>query len=145
VTDDYRQILNAIAAYCYAVDKSDWEILKRAYYSGTKHTNATGDVVDGVDAFIAYRKSKEPDELRELLHTPSNIMVDIDGDRASSTSNWSYLGRTDPDAEWKILSLGAYEDQFIRLDCGWRFAERRIISFRRADARTWTERAGAQP
>jgi SnoaL-like domain len=144
MSDDSREILNAMAAYSYAVDNSDWTILERAYYAGTKHINATGDVVTGIDEFISYRKAKEPDELRELLHVPANVLLDIDGDRAASTANFMYLGRADPDAEWKILSLGAYKDEFVRLDIGWRFAVREIVSFRRVDARTWAAFPGSE-
>jgi SnoaL-like domain len=137
MSDDYREIVNAMSAYSYAVDKSDWKILERAYYDGTRHINATGDVIVGISAFVQYRQSKEPDELRELLHVPANLLVDIDGDRATSLANFMYLGRTDPEAPWTILSLGAYRDEFIRLDIGWRFAVREIVSFRMKDARTW--------
>jgi hypothetical protein len=137
MSDDYREIVNAMSAYSYAVDKSDWKILEWAYYEGTKHINATGEVINGISAFVKYRQSKEPDELRELLHVPANLLVDIDGDRATSLANFMYLGRTDPQAPWTILSLGAYRDEFIRLDIGWRFAVREIVSFRTKDARTW--------
>jgi hypothetical protein len=137
MSEDYREIINAMSAYSYAVDKSDWKILERAYYEGTKHINATGDVINGIADFVKYRQSKEPNELRELLHVPANLIVDIDGDRATSLANFMYLGRTEPEAEWTILSLGAYQDEFIRLDVGWRFAVREIVSFRNKDARTW--------
>jgi hypothetical protein len=137
VSEDYREIVNAISAYSYAVDTSDWTILERAYYEGTTHINATGDVINGIAEFVKYRQSKEPDEPQELLHVPANLLVDIDGDRATSTANFIYLGRTDPEAPWSILSLGAYQDEFIRLDIGWRFAVRHIISFRHTNARTW--------
>jgi hypothetical protein len=136
-SDDYREIVNAISAYSYAVDTSDWIMLERAYYEGTKHINANGDVVNGIAAFVKYRQSKEPSELRELLHVPANLLIDIDDDHATSLANFIYLGRTAPDAAWTILSLGAYRDEFIRLDIGWRFAVREIISFRTKDARTW--------
>ena len=137
MSDDYGAIVNAMSAYSYAVDKSDWKILERAYYEGTRHINADGVVITGISEFVKYRKSKEPDELREFMHVPANLLLDIDGDRASSLANFVYLGRTAPDAEWTILSLGAYRDQFIRLDEGWRFAVREIVSFRTKDARTW--------
>ena len=42
-----------------------------------QHINATGDVITGISAFVKYRQSKEPDELRELLHVPANLLVDI--------------------------------------------------------------------
>jgi hypothetical protein len=137
MSDDYREIVNAMSAYSYAVDKSDWTILERAYYEGTRHINADGAVVNGISEFVRYRQSKEPGELRELLHVPTNLLLDIEGDRATSLANFLYLGRTDPQAPWTILSLGAYQDEFIRLDIGWRFAVREIVSFRTKDARTW--------
>ncbi len=137
MSDDYREIVNAMSAYSYAVDKSDWTILERAYDENTRHINADGEVITGIAAFVEYRQSKEPDELRELLHVPANLLVDIEGDRATSLANFMYLGRTDPQSQWTILSLGAYRDEFIRLDIGWRFAVREIVSFRTKDARTW--------
>jgi hypothetical protein len=134
---DYREILNAMAAYSYAVDRSDWPMLERAYYDGTRHVNATGEVIEGIAAFVDYRRAKEPHELREILHVPANVLVDIDGDRASSVANFVYLGRPASEQPWAILSLGAYQDEFVRLDVGWRFAVRKIVSFRYSDARTW--------
>jgi hypothetical protein len=137
VSDDYCAIVNAMSAYSHAVDKSDWKILERAYYEGTRHINADGLVITGISAFVKYRKSKEPDELREFMHVPANLLLDIDGDRANSLANFVYLGRTAPEAPWAILSLGAYLDQFIRLDAGWRFAVREIVRFGTKHSRTW--------
>ena len=136
--DDYRGILNAIAAYSHAVDRGDWSIIHRAYDDQTQHVNADDVTVLGVDAFIEYRKHRETFQGKDVLHIPYNLLVDIDGDSATCLSNWTYLVKAPAVDRWDISAVGVYDDTFRRTDQGWRFATRKIHNFAKVDPRTWT-------
>jgi hypothetical protein len=128
--DDRADIMNTFAAYSIAIDQSDWSLMGRAYDSESTHINAEGAEVHGLDAFVAYRTRKEPHEHKDILHIPFNVLLEVNGDRAKSISNFLYLGRSEGSPTWEILSAGMWQDDLRRVDDGWRFATRRIHSFR---------------
>lgn len=135
---DVAGVMNAIAAYSHAVDRSDWSIIDRAYDANTRHVNADGDVVEGRDDFVEYRKRREQYQELNVLHVPFNTMVDVDGDAAYSLTNWLYLHPSKSVVGgWDITLAGLYEDDFHRTDAGWRFATRRIHSFAHVEPNRW--------
>jgi hypothetical protein len=54
-------------------------------------------------------------------HLPTNIVLDIDGDRATA---WSSVLYVIPGAEPRIAFLGQYDDAIRRVDGVWRFERR---------------------
>jgi uncharacterized protein (TIGR02246 family) len=66
-----------------------------------------------------------PAEHERSYHHVTNCTIAVDGDRATSSSRWSNVGR---DAEDRpvVQMAGHYEDAFVREDGRWRFASRAI-------------------
>ncbi|WP_187369264.1 nuclear transport factor 2 family protein [Baekduia soli] len=70
-------------------------------------------------------------ELEELLttfgvdgrHVTSDFIIEVDGDRATSSSHLIYL---DVDAGFKVAIFGIYADELVRTDEGWKFSARRL-------------------
>jgi uncharacterized protein (TIGR02246 family) len=57
------------------------------------------------------------------LHLVDNVVIDVDGDRATAQSTWVYITRDFSDNP--VLSLiGHYEDVLTRTEAGWRFLRR---------------------
>jgi ketosteroid isomerase-like protein len=57
------------------------------------------------------------------LHLVDNVVIEVDGDRATAQSTWVYITRDFSDNP--VLSLiGHYEDVLARTAAGWRFQRR---------------------
>ena len=62
-------------------------------------------------------------EGHRTYHTTSDIVIDIDGDTARSSSKWQHIIRGEQD-EPVIWHLGHYDDRLRRTPQGWRFTRR---------------------
>jgi 3-phenylpropionate/cinnamic acid dioxygenase small subunit len=59
-------------------------------------------------------------------HVVSSMRVTADGpDRARGRTYWRYYGQTD--AVPQLLTMGHYDDEFVRSADGWRIAKRTIV------------------
>jgi hypothetical protein len=77
---------------------------------------APDDFIEGQGAILAAFKSRPA---RTTRHICANIRVDVDGDRATATSQiLLFTGHEAP-------KVGSYADKFTRTADGWRFVERR--------------------
>lgn len=60
-------------------------------------------------------------------HVFGNIVISVDGDRASARTQWSFIVPSDSgDPRW--MYLGHYDDQFIRRDGSWFFLRREAFT-----------------
>jgi hypothetical protein len=61
-------------------------------------------------------------------HLNLNIVIDVDGDHATVTSD---VVKLDPiegkRLEYRIATMGRYEDELVRLDGRWQFKSRRVV------------------
>jgi 3-phenylpropionate/cinnamic acid dioxygenase small subunit len=57
-------------------------------------------------------------------HVVSTVAVDTNGDRANGRAYWRYYGQTDDTPQ--LLTLGQYDDEFVRTETGWRLRRRTI-------------------
>jgi 3-phenylpropionate/cinnamic acid dioxygenase small subunit len=58
-------------------------------------------------------------------HVVSTTAADVDGDRATGRTYWRYYGRTDETPQ--LLTMGQYDDEFVRTSGGWVLRRRSII------------------
>jgi len=61
------------------------------------------------------------------FHVMTNEQIEIDGDRASSTTKWLYLTPADDNSP-KLTYLGHYDDEFVRENGQWKFLRRQSKS-----------------
>lgn len=72
--------------------------------------------------------------LKGCSHNTTNIIIEIDGDEARSSSRvmaWHWFHRVDGDdyAQTDLLAIGGYQDRLRRTPDGWRIYERRGVNF----------------
>jgi uncharacterized protein (TIGR02246 family) len=58
-------------------------------------------------------------------HLVSNIEVDVDGDRATAVSRWTFIERGEFGAPTPTIA-GVYRDQLVREDGQWKFKRRDV-------------------
>jgi uncharacterized protein (TIGR02246 family) len=57
-------------------------------------------------------------------HVVSTVAVAVDGDRAVADSYWQFY--VDTVSAPRLQLMGAYHDELVRTDAGWKLAHRRI-------------------
>jgi uncharacterized protein (TIGR02246 family) len=60
-------------------------------------------------------------------HVVTNVVIQIDGDKATSTASWIELNRGNPAHQAQVGAFGHYEDQFIKSHGSWLFAKRKVV------------------
>jgi ketosteroid isomerase-like protein len=116
--DDARAIERLIIDYAAHNDAGDWDAVAALYVPEGRMSRPTApdDFIEGSDAILAAFKSRPA---RTTRHICANIRVDVDGDRATATSQiLLFTGHEAP-------KVGSYADKFTRTADGWRFVERR--------------------
>ena len=73
-----------------------------------------------------------PDGTPRTKHVITNVVIDVDGDRARSRCYATVFQQTDV-LPLQPIASGRYVDQFERVDGTWRFADRLITGFLHGD------------
>jgi ketosteroid isomerase-like protein len=116
--DDARAIKRLIIDYAAHNDAGDWDVVAALYVPEGRMSRPTApdDFIEGPVAILAAFKSRPA---RTTRHICANIRVNVDGDRATATSQiLLFTGHEAP-------KVGSYADKFTRTADGWRFVERR--------------------
>ena len=61
------------------------------------------------------------DDPEDAVHLFHNIEIEVDGDRATAKSLWTYLRPGENGYPPQVLMFGRYQDVLVRTDAGWRF------------------------
>jgi 3-phenylpropionate/cinnamic acid dioxygenase small subunit len=69
-----------------------------------------------------------PDGTPRTKHVVTNVVIEVDGDRATARSYATVLQQTDV-LPLQPIASGRYVDRFERVDGRWRFADRLISGF----------------
>lgn len=120
---DELAIRSLAAAYTDAVNRRDGVGMAAVYApEGELHSPAAGAPVVGIDKLAKrFRRLVEVD--REFLFQMTHSgVVEIDGDHAQA--RWWFSELKKPAGMGYEYILGTYQDDVVRLDCGWRFAKR---------------------
>jgi hypothetical protein len=121
-----QAIAELVHRYALALDRKDWALLDRCFTP---------------DARLDYRSAGGPagayhPELRKWLvqvlepipvmqHLVSNLVIELDGDRARATVYGVNVNRMGPDESGPNLVCGGiYHDRLVKGEDGWRFCER---------------------
>lgn len=126
---DRLEIQDLLARYTYAVDTQDWDVLDRTFtpdaridYSGT----------GGITA-ASLKEAKDwlaetlPGPFASLMHNLGQMIIDLDGDRASVKAALDNPMRMhDGKGGTKVVEIGAiYHLALTRTGDGWRVADLR--------------------
>ncbi len=134
---DRAAIADLIFTYSRAVDRLDADLLRSVYWpDGTDdHGIFAGNAMDYVDWVMAY-----VGEWISTHHDNSNILIELDGDRAFVECHWTGWYRMRPTggpageaggavgAIVDTVANGRYLDRFERRHGAWRIAHRVCVS-----------------
>jgi ketosteroid isomerase-like protein len=118
--EDIRQL---IARYCHHVDSVQAKEVV-GLFSSDAVLDMAGTKTQGAEAIEAFFEGlRGVYEVRPMLHHVTNVVIDVDGDDATSQS---YIVVMVPGDPIEIAMTGRYDDRFRRIDGQWRFVERRM-------------------
>jgi len=137
-TADRVEIQDLQARYLFALDWQDAEAYA-ATFTEDGVLDWAGGIVQGrpsireeVRGMRATFEKKEkvdaPVRPARLRHFISNVVVDFDGDRATSRSFWFEFNNDSRDRRPYVGGYGHYEDDLRRVDGRWLFTRRKIYN-----------------
>jgi hypothetical protein len=105
---------------------------------------AIRDMVAGMRDNAARPREENGAGLRPAAgrHNISNIVVEINGNRATGTAYWFHMGNDNPERSAQLNSFGHYEDELVKVDGEWLFSLRKIYNEQIAE---WAIGTGAEP
>jgi hypothetical protein len=137
--EDRAQIEDLQARYLFALDFRDPEAYAATFaedgvldYGAGKIVGrqAIRDMVAGLRANAERQSGEDTSGLRPAAgrHNISNIVLTIDGERATGTAYWFHMGNANPERRAQLNSFGHYEDELVKVDGEWLFSLRKIYN-----------------
>lgn len=122
-----REIGRALYRFARAMDERDWAALDAVVAE-----DATADLgmgpVSGRAAIVAFMRTFL-DDCGPTQHLLGNLVIDVDGDRATSRCYVSDMHKGAGDkAHLSFSTLGEYHDSWVRRDGRWRMTHRRKLN-----------------
>ena len=124
--DAIREVL---AEYCFALDGGRYDDMAALFTEDGTWDTAFG-AATGRAAIAGQARDirvRAGDNRPRAVHLTTNIVVALDGERATVRSNWTVV-QNSPDGP-KIGSGGAYADQMAKENGRWLFHYRKIDRF----------------
>jgi len=122
--DDAEAIRALVASYGELIDTGDLDGVAALFRDGTWISGTRR--LDGADAVrTAYDQVILYDGVPGTRHVMSDVVVDVDGDAATSRCSFTVF-QARPDLPLQAILVGRYHDTFVRVDGAWRFRTRTI-------------------
>jgi uncharacterized protein (TIGR02246 family) len=136
---DRAQIEDLQARYLFALDFRDAEAYAATFaedgvldYGAGKIVGrkAIAEMVAALSANAERQRTADTSGLRPAAgrHNISNIVVEIDGNRARGTAYWFHMGNANSERAAQLNSFGHYEDELVKIDGQWLFSLRKIYN-----------------
>ena len=118
-----REIYRALVEFARAMDARDWEAIDSITVEDMTADLGMGEI-QGRDAIVKFIRSFL-DGCGPTQHLLGNVVIDVDGDSATSSAYVSdmHVGAGDK-AELNFRTLGRYSDQWVRQDGRWLMCRR---------------------
>jgi uncharacterized protein (TIGR02246 family) len=137
--EDRAMIEDLQARYLFALDFRDPEAYAATFaedgvldYGAGKirGREAIAAMVEGMREGDAETRAADTSGLRPAAgrHNITNIVIEIDGDRATGTAYWFHMGNDNPARSAQLNSFGHYEDELVKVDGEWLFSLRKIYN-----------------
>ena len=124
-TDDVTAIQQLLARLNTAVDSGNGEAYAAGFTEDGEAVNGAR-VTKGREALAALAATVASN-VPGIRHWVNNHAIDVDGDRATAYTNWTFVTRDQNDMPvWQML--GHYIDEIVRTPDGWKF--RRRVAYR---------------
>lgn len=123
--EDMEEIRQLFNAYGRLADEKDWE-----GYSGLFAENGVFDSQHSIGTVTSAEMRERlgnayGDDPADALHLFHNIDIDVEGDRATAKSIWTFLRPGSNGYPPQVLMMGQYNDVLVRTEQGWRFELRK--------------------
>jgi uncharacterized protein (TIGR02246 family) len=94
-----------------------------------KGRKAIGEMVTGMKERTKQQREKDA-ALRPSAgrHSITNIVISVNGDKATSVAYWSHMGNANPERKSVVNSFGHYEDELVKVNGQWLFSKRKIYN-----------------
>lgn len=123
---DHLQIQKLLATYCRGIDRCDKELLKSAYWPDAteEHGLFNGNAWEFAEFIVPMLLT-----MKVTMHSISNTLIEINGDRASAETYVVayHLMATEAGDQAEMVVGGRYVDQFERRKNEWRIASRLFV------------------
>lgn len=124
VADDHVAVLRTVAEYCRRCDDGRFDEFGLLFAPDARLV-VRGEVTVGRDAVRdAIAALQTPD--RRGRHMVANVVVDLDGDRATVESDFVFF-RPNAAGTLDAVNTGRYLDELARVDGEWLFTCREIV------------------
>ncbi len=137
--EDRAKIEDLAARYLFALDFQDPEAYAATFTEDGILDYGVGQIRgrEAIAAMVANMRSnaqaqREADTsgIRPAAgrHNITNIVIEINGERAYSTSYWFHVGNNNPDRSAQLNSFGHYEDELVKVNGQWLYSKRKIYN-----------------
>lgn len=137
--EDRALIEDLQARYMFALDFKDVDKYLSTFTEdgvldiGTgeiKGHDAIRKIISGMPAGAQAAAAKTAPKLRPATgrHNITNIVIKVDGDKASGVAYWFHYGNNNPERTASLDSYGHYVDQLAKVNGQWLFTKRRIYN-----------------
>jgi uncharacterized protein (TIGR02246 family) len=147
--EDRAQIEDLQGRYMFALDFHDPDTYALTFTEDgvldygpvVKGRDAIRKVIEGMAKNAEDQAAKDTSGLRPAVgrHNISNIVIKIDGNKATGRAYWFHYGDNNPKRTGGLDSFGHYEDEMVKVDGKWFFSKRKIYNEQVAD---WAYKGG---
>jgi 3-phenylpropionate/cinnamic acid dioxygenase small subunit len=132
--EDWHEINALLMTYAECVDAGRWadvgDMFEHATYRIERADEAQISSYQGADQVRTFCEATRvhPDGTPRTKHVITNVVIDVDGDRAGARSYATVFQQTDV-LPLQPIACGRYVDRFERVGGAWRFADRLMTGF----------------
>ena len=121
---DKEQIAEVLIRYATGIDSKDWPLLRSCWTDEIDVDYQQLGRFTSADALTDVMRQLH-ENMGPTYHRMSNIVIAVDGDRATARSYVQAVLMLQPNdsTNW-VDALGHYDDVFVRTPDGWRISER---------------------
>jgi 3-phenylpropionate/cinnamic acid dioxygenase small subunit len=120
---DEKAIEEVLVRYATAVDRRDWDLLRSCFTEVADLDYGDVGKWSSADEICTFMEAAHVG-FGNTNHMLSNVVIEVDGDRADSRSYvHAVLALLDDPKVWFDV-VGSYEDVFLRSSEGWQIANR---------------------
>ncbi|MEP7245215.1 MAG: nuclear transport factor 2 family protein [Gammaproteobacteria bacterium] len=124
--EDHIEIERLLMEYGVALDKRDFAAYSKLFAKTGTWSGSTGTFTGPAEIQAAMEKSFGPTVKSPMtpgsFHVLTNAIIDIDGDKASALSKWTFIALVEKKPV--IAIAGVYQDTFVRENGKWKFQSR---------------------
>jgi 3-phenylpropionate/cinnamic acid dioxygenase small subunit len=124
--EDIQEIRDLVFRYRVELDRRDLAAYAALFATDGTWSGRTGSARTpaGIREMLEERLAPNPPAPGPTTtHVVTEPLIAVDGDRATGFCVWTLIGRSADDTP-RILTLGHYDDEFVREDGEWKFASR---------------------